>query len=96
MLSGGSWYFRPFFFGRPGALFLLFEGKCRLFLGKGRLFAFFVFWNAVFTREIPLSSPCKVRGDLWEIMNGDMVKLLCSIMKNKFDIFVRYFFMPIL
>lgn len=30
------------------------------------------------------------------MMNADMVKLLCNIMKNKFDIFVRYFFMPIL
>lgn len=65
LLSGGSGYFRPFFFGRPGVLFLLLEGKCRLFLGKGRLFAFFVFWNAVFTREIPLSSPCKVRGRIY-------------------------------
>ena len=34
--------------------------------------------------------------DLWEMMNADMVKLLCNIMKNKFDIFMRYFFMPIL
>lgn len=59
--------------------------------------AFFAFWNGcVYKGNSPFVALQSQGEDLWEIMNADMVKLLCNIMKNKFDIFMRYFFMPIL
>ena len=58
--------------------------------------AFFAFWNGcVYKGNFPSVGSGK-EGVLWEIMNMCAGKLLCNIMKNKFDIFVRYFFMPIL
>lgn len=66
----------------------------RVVFRHGAVFAFFAFWNGcVYKGNSPSVGSAKEGGFMGNMGAG---KLLCNIMKNKFDIFVRYFFMPIL